>query len=114
MGSWRVNWQSAVSAAPYLGVDFSLPLLQDAEGQPDSFSAGFMQADLTKLSLFSDQLSVEGGWSVIMAFAVLHHIPSLNLRLNILRIVYRLLSADGMFIHSNWQFLNSDKLKARI
>jgi len=98
----------------YLGVDFSLPLLQDAEVQPDSFSAGFMQADVTKLSLFSDQLSAEGGWSVIMAFAVLHHIPSLNLRLDILRIVHQLLKTDGMFLHSNWQFLNSEKWKARI
>ncbi len=98
----------------YLGMDFSLPLLHDAERQPDGFSARFMQGDLTKLSAFSDQLSVEGGWSVITAFAVLHHIPSSDLRLNILRIVHQLLSADGMFIHSNWQFLNSEKLRARI
>ena len=98
----------------YLGVDFSLPLLQDAEVRPDGFSTRFMQVDLTKLAAFSDQLSVEGGWSVITAFAVLHHIPSLALRLNILRIVHQLLNAGGMFIHSNWQFLNSEKLRARI
>lgn len=98
----------------YLGVDFSLPLLREAETQPDGFSAKFLQVDLTRLSAFSDQLSVEDGWSVITAFAVLHHIPSMDLRLNILRIVYRLLKTDGIFIHSNWQFLNSEKLKARI
>jgi|SRR5215208_1825152 len=98
----------------YLGVDFSLPLLQDAETQPDGFSARFMQGDLTTLSAFSDQLAMEGRWSVITAFAVLHHIPSLDLRLNILRIVYQLLKEDGLFIHSNWQFLNSDKWRARI
>jgi len=98
----------------YMGVDFSLPLLQDAERQPDGFSAKFVQADLTKLLAFSDQLSVEGGWSVITGFAVLHHIPSIELRLNILRIVHQSLNADGMFIHSNWQFLNSEKLRARI
>ena len=98
----------------YLGVDFSRPLLQDAEVQPDGFSARFMQADLTKLSAFSDQLLMEGGWSVITAFAVLHHIPSVELRLSILRIVYQLLKTDGVFIHSNWQFLNSEKLKERI
>lgn len=99
---------------PYLGVDFSLPLLRDAESQPQGFSARFLQTDLTKLSAFSDQLSVEDGWSVITAFAVLHHIPSTELRLNILRIVYQLLKTDGVFVHSNWQFLNSEKLKARI
>src|SRR5512141_1811563 len=72
---------------PYLGVDFSLPLLREAETQPEGFFAKFMQADLTKLSAVSNQLSVAGGWSVIVAFAVLHHIPSAELRLDILQVV---------------------------
>jgi len=97
----------------YLGVDFSLPLLREAESQPDGFSARFVQADLTRLSDF-EELLVIGNWSVVTAFAVLHHIPSMELRLNILRVVHQLLKEDGLFIHSNWQFLNSEKLKARI
>jgi len=98
----------------YLGVDFSLPLLREAESQPEGFSATFKQVDLTKLSAFSSQLLVTGGWSLITAFAVLHHIPSLEIRLDILKTVHKLLKPDGLFIHSNWQFLNSEKLKARI
>jgi len=98
----------------YLGVDFSLPLLREAESQPEGFSARFMQVDLTRLSVFSEQLSVAEHWSLITAFAVLHHIPSMELRLNLLRVVHQFLKADGLFIHSNWQFLNSEKLKARI
>jgi ubiquinone/menaquinone biosynthesis C-methylase UbiE len=43
---------------PFLGVDFSLPLLRDAESQPAGFSAKFAEADLTQLPVFSDQLSV--------------------------------------------------------
>lgn len=99
---------------PYLGVDFSPPLLRDAGVQPEGFSARFMQADLTQLSTIQNQLLVGGNWSRVMAFAVLHHIPSTKLRLDILRTVHGLLSLDGLFIHSNWQFLNSEKLKARI
>jgi len=98
----------------YLGVDFSLPLLREAESQPEGFSARFMQVDLTRLSVFSEQLSVAEHWSLITAFAVLHHMPSMELRLNLLRVVHQFLKADGLFIHSNWQFLNSEKLKARI
>lgn len=98
----------------YLGVDFSLPLLRDAESQPEGFSATFLQVDLTQLSAFSSQLVAHGGWSLITAFAVLHHIPSYALRLNIMRTVHQLLQSNGLFIHSNWQFLNSEKLKARI
>ena len=98
----------------YLGVDFSLPLLRDAEPQPEGFSARFMQADLTERSVNSIQSSVTDRWSLITAFAVLHHIPSTELRLNILRSVRELIEYDGRFIHSNWQFLNSEKLKARV
>jgi SAM-dependent methyltransferase len=102
----------------YLGVDFSLPLLRDAESQPEGDalapSARFLQADLVQLSLKSIQSSVTDHWSLITAFAVLHHIPSTELRLNILRTVRELIEDNGRFIHSNWQFLNSEKLKSRI
>jgi SAM-dependent methyltransferase len=62
----------------------------------------------------SIQSSGTDHWSLITAFAALHHIPSTKLRLNLLRVVNQLLKQDGLFIHSNWQFLNSAKLKARI
>ena len=98
----------------YLGVDFSLPMLREANSQPEGFPAKFLEADITQFSALRDKLFVDGNWSVIMAFAVLHHIPSRELRLGVLRIVRELISSDGLFIHSNWQFLNSQKLKARI
>ena len=98
----------------YLGVDFSLPLLREAESQPEGFSATFKQVDLTKPAAFRDQILEPGGWSWITAFAALHHIPSIEIRLDILKTVRELLKPDGLFIHSNWQFLNSEKLKARI
>jgi tRNA (uracil-5-)-methyltransferase TRM9 len=98
----------------YLGVDFSLPLLRDAQSFPEGFFASFKSVNLTQLSAFSDQLSAVGGWSLITAFAVLHHIPSTQLRVDILQTVHQLLKPSGLFIHSNWQFLNSEKLKARI
>jgi tRNA (uracil-5-)-methyltransferase TRM9 len=97
---------------PLLGVDFSLPLLRNAEFAP---GVAFREMDLTKLPLFSDQLlSVNGPWSVVTMFATLHHIPSAEICLDILRTVRKLLRPDGKFILSNWQFLNSEKLKSRI
>jgi tRNA (uracil-5-)-methyltransferase TRM9 len=98
--------------AALLGVDFSLPLLRNAES---ASGVEFREVDLTKLSAFSDQLSaVHGPWSIITMFATLHHIPSNEIRLDILRTVKKLLKPGGKFILSNWQFLNSEKLKARI
>lgn len=96
----------------YLGLDFSLPLLQDAESIPKTFSATFRQVDLTKLSVIGDQFT--DNFSLITAFATLHHIPSREFRISILKVVRQLLKPDGLFIHSNWQFLNSEKLRSRI
>src|SRR5262245_66183192 len=58
----------------YLGLDFSLPLLQDARPQPEGFPTRFIEADLNQLSNIEDQVSILRGWSLITAFAVLHHI----------------------------------------
>ena len=97
--------------APLLGVDFSPPLLRDAESTPGVL---FHEIDLSQLSVFSDQMSIVGGWDVITMFATLHHIPSTEMRLDILKTVRNLMKNDGRFILSNWQFLNSEKLKSHI
>lgn len=98
--------------APLLGVDFSLPLLRDAGS---SLGVEFQEIDLSKLSEGREQLLIEGkGWKVITMFATLHHIPSNEIRLDILGTVKKLLKPNGRFILSNWQFLNSEKLKSRI
>lgn len=97
--------------AALLGVDFSLPLLRDAESAP---GVEFREVDLSQLGVGSGQWAVENSWDVITMFATLHHIPSVEIRLDILNTVCKLLNKDGKFILSNWQFLNSEKLKSRI
>lgn len=100
---------------PYLGLDFSLALLREAESLPEGFSTRFIEADLTQLSVISEQLSaISDHWSLITCFATLHHIPSRPLRLQLIQTVRGLLSSNGRFLHSNWQFLNSARLRARI
>jgi tRNA (uracil-5-)-methyltransferase TRM9 len=98
----------------YLGLDFSLPLLKNAEPQIQGFPASFIEADLNQLSNSKDRFSIPRGWSLITAFAVLHHLPSEQIRGNILRAVRDLLTEEGKFILSNWQFLNSEKLRSRV
>lgn len=106
----------------YLGLDFSRTLLEEAEREAFNFPVQFSQIDLSRFSVSSLRAIVETGdwrfetgqWSLITAFAVLHHIPSRELRLNLLAAVRELLAPDGSFIHSNWQFLHSPRWKARI
>lgn len=98
--------------AALLGVDFSLPLLREADATPE---VDFWEMDLSQLSRNNLQFAMQRGrWSVVTMFATLHHIPSHAIRLNILQVVEKLLNANGKFYLSNWQFLNSEKLKARI
>jgi tRNA (uracil-5-)-methyltransferase TRM9 len=113
---------------PYLGLDFSLALLREAESQPEESSTKFLQIDITSANWAQnlqpfDRLRVApstlrqaqgGAFNLITAFAVLHHIPGEELRLKILKKIPALLAGNGRFIISNWQFLNSARLKARI
>ena len=95
----------------YTGLDFSSALLaQAAAGQPPHFR--FLQVDLSSPTW---DASLEGCHTdIILAFAVLHHLPGEELRRLLLRKVRSLLSPGGRFIHSEWQFLNSPRLKARV
>lgn len=96
--------------APVLGVDFSLPLLEDAARIPNGFPATFREMDIT-----AEQWTVVSGqYSVITSFATLHHIPSEEIRLRILRNIHERLVDDGEFIFSSWQFLRSERLMKRI
>jgi tRNA (uracil-5-)-methyltransferase TRM9 len=103
---------------PYTGVDFSLPLLDVARQGWEDAPATFVRADLTRKGwekpVLGKLTSPSGRFDVVVCFAVLHHIPGLDLRLRILQKVHDLLIVGGRFIHSEWQFLNSEKLKGRV
>jgi tRNA (uracil-5-)-methyltransferase TRM9 len=104
----------------YLGLDFSLPLLKNAERQPEAFAVNFRVADLTAptwdAALHPSTLrqAQVGPFDLIFAFAVLHHIPGYEQRRSILQKAHSLLAPGGKFIHSEWQFFNSEKLTERI
>ncbi len=100
---------------PYTGLDFSQPLLEVARHGWEDAPATFIRADLTAADWDKRMLTPKRlSFDLVTAFAVLHHIPGAALRLSILQKVHSLLRAGGQFIHSEWQFLNSDKLKIRI
>lgn len=102
-------------SAQYVGVDFSAQLLTEAQKTVPSPTSNvqFIQVDLT--SRFNQHSAIsDQQFDFIFAFAVLHHIPSRAMRLAFLRQVTGLLATGGRFMHSNWQFLKSAKLRTRI
>ena len=75
-------------------------------------SFSFLNADLSSPTW--DSLLPPEPFDMIMAFAVLHHIPGADLRLRLLRQMRTHLRPGGSFIHSVWQFMNSPRLSARV
>ncbi len=109
-GEFARQLADAGHTAPYLGVDFSLPLLENAMRVPEHFPAKFLALDIT----VEDWSEIPDIYPLITSFATLHHIPGEETRLRILKNIHDRLASHGQFIFSNWQFLNSERLRARI
>ncbi len=97
----------------YLGLDFSIPLLREAEREPFNFPVRFLQMNLTSLPVETAAIR-NSSFDIVFAFAVLHHIPRAGLRENIVKEVRTKLKPEGRFILSNWQFLESPRSKSKI
>jgi tRNA (uracil-5-)-methyltransferase TRM9 len=118
----------------YLGLDFSAGLLEIArQGVARKPNFTFVQGDLgdawekimgggqravgSELSDGSNhsQSTVSNSpFTIILSFATFHHLPGRALYLQNYLKIHSLLAPEGRFIHSNWQFLNSERLRQRI
>ena len=114
-GSLALNLAQRGFTGQYLGLDQSIDLLDVAEkGVKNHPNFSFGQIDIADPDWcirIDEQQSI---FDIIFSFAVLHHIPGQDNQLQILQNIRKLLSLDGRFVHSNWQFLNSERLRKRI
>lgn len=104
-----------VERAVYLGVDVSAGLLHAARERAASLArvrARFLLLDLG-----------EPGWAgvldharfdVVLALAILHHMPGAAYREAFVREAASLLKPDGYIIFSNWRFLHSERMRRKI
>lgn len=122
---WRILVQRGHQGR-YVGLDFSQEFLAEARQAAVRLVAGnrssFFPADLTQPGWEQPVLEQMHAWGIepfpgfdrVLSFAVLHHIPGSDLRLQLLKEVRNLVSPQGLFIHSVWQFLSSPRLRTRI
>jgi tRNA (uracil-5-)-methyltransferase TRM9 len=96
----------------YVGLDFSHEILSLALQKNEHERSVFLKRDLAQPG-WEEGLPRQQ-FDLILAFAVLHHLPSRELHLQILNAVRNRLATQGMFVHSEWQFLNSERLRSRI
>ncbi|MDI6695985.1 MAG: class I SAM-dependent methyltransferase [Anaerolineales bacterium] len=105
-------------ASAYLGLDFSIGLLHSAAaGLSSKATKSAKKFELLHFDLAYDDwelIRARGPFDLAVAFAVLHHLPGEELRLATLRNIRSCLTSTGLFYHSEWQFLKSTRLRARI
>ena len=110
-------WSEQGRRGSYTGVDFSGPLLREAEKATEGLSGDRLQIRYLPGDLMDPGWpAVTGGrkFDGVLAFASLHHIPGKENHLRIFGQVRDLLKSGGTFIFSVWQFQNSPKLMSRV
>ncbi|MCS7220374.1 MAG: class I SAM-dependent methyltransferase [Anaerolineae bacterium] len=101
----------------YIGVDASARLIEHArclfsQLQCTTILAQFMVLDVTQPD-WASYLPLRR-YQVIALLALLHHIPGMGRRIELLHQVARCLAPDGVVLVSTWQFLHSERLRRRL
>ena len=99
----------------YLGLDFSphlLALAQEATAHLLHVTADFRVVNIVNPGWAEE---VQGQrFDAVLALAVLQHIPSFDLRLDVVRRAAALLPPGGVLALSNWQFTTVARLRQKI
>ena len=99
----------------YHGVDASPELIAIATAHKSIWrrvAAEFSVADITSPD-WSARLPA-GSFDVAVALAVLHHVPSFELRCQVLRDIRARIKPGGMFVMTNWHFERNERLRRKI
>jgi tRNA (uracil-5-)-methyltransferase TRM9 len=101
--------------AAYLGVDAVPELVEAARARADELvnvTAEFRVADVAQPGW--DETLPAASFNCAVALAILHHVPSFDLRAQVLCEIAGLLVPGGVLIVSNWQFLDSARMRRKI
>ncbi len=99
----------------YVGVDVIPELIEEARLQTDQLAntdVMFRVADVTRLGWIESLPHAR--YDCVVMLAVLHHIPSFRLRVEVLRDIRRVLKPKGYAILSTWRFLAHDRMRRKI
>ncbi len=99
----------------YCGVDASEQLLAEARTRSPgggSWRGRYLQADIVLGGL--DELPVEATFDLVVLFGLLHHVPSLARRRELLTESAGLLRSGGLLVVSFWQFGSSQRFAKRV
>lgn len=115
-GALASAWAESGKHGLYHGLDFSPGLLAEARAALEGVEHPDLeiQFDLADLSAPGWDAALTGQtFDGVLAFAVLHHLPSAALRRSVLQRAAGHLPPGGRFIHSEWQYQHSPRLLER-
>ncbi len=115
-GNGRLAFMLEVLGRPidYVGVDAASGLLDLAAENTRELAnvrTRFIQADLANDDWSA---SLAGNFDAVLCLATLQHLPGYALRSRLVKTLGGLTTADGLVIISAWQFMESERLRARV
>jgi tRNA (uracil-5-)-methyltransferase TRM9 len=99
-------------ALDYVGVDASTELIEIAHTR--QFQNVAVELRVADITLPGWTQTLPAPFDLTLAFAVLHHVPSFELRRRVLRDIHVLLKPGGVLVLSNWQFTRGDRLRKKL
>ncbi len=100
----------------YIGVDFSVPMLNQITDQTrlDNLSIHKITRRFAQVDLIEEPIDGLGldfdSFDLIVAFGLIHHIPSHTLRSQSVNNWAKYLAQNGLFVMTTWQYLDVPRL----
>ena len=116
-GQVVLAWAAFGRKGHYLGIDFSLELLTEARARAVDITTPDLRVQYAQSDLSAEAIAAQfppDSLDGVLAFASLHHLPTLALRQALLTTIHQNLKPGGLFIHSEWQFHQSPRLMERV
>ena len=100
----------------YIGIDFSVPMLNQITDQTrlDNLSIHKITRRFAQMDLIAGSIDGLGldfdSFDLIVAFGLIHHIPSHTLRSQSVNNWAKYLAQNGLFVMTTWQYLDVPRL----
>lgn len=99
----------------YTGIDNNKSLLNITKKELESYEIEYKLHNIDIVSeIINDKLVIDNKYDLVVAFGILHHIPSYNLRKTFIKQLIERSIDKGIIVITNWQFTFQDKCKERI